>query len=206
MEDNEWIRMSGRLLKMVILIGIALWGKYTMGKRNKRLQHFHDAFESGDYEGGLWHLDKYIETHPKDDVAFCYKGLTYGQLGDSKSAEAAFLQAISIKRKSERAHYNLGIIYYSQGQFDKAMEHFVVAKRKMRNHAKLHYYIGMCFVGKEKNDDALKMLKKALSYEKSNKDYIYYGYFMYYQKNNDYANMDLYRSKIVNKDEYFNAE
>lgn len=204
MEWDELSKVSIKLIRLSIVIGIALWGRYRISKRNKALQRFHYAFDSDDFEGSLWHLNKYIEAHPKDDIAFYYKGAALLGLDEPDLAEAAFRHALELNKKCEYAHFGLGQIYSDKNLDDQALKHFKQAKPKMKKYALLYYHMGLCEMVLGNTNQALRSLKRALAYEKSDKDYIRYGLYCFYKEQEDLDNAMKYRSEIVDKEKYFN--
>lgn len=36
-------------------------------KRAFELKRFHEEWEKGDFDNCLWHINKYIDSHPKDE-------------------------------------------------------------------------------------------------------------------------------------------
>ncbi len=72
-------------------------------------------------------LAKAIADAPVDDAAinddrYTAMGMLAMRAGDSETAAANFLRAISVNKNSAIAYVNLGNVYYQNGQFNKALE------------------------------------------------------------------------------------
>lgn len=107
--------------------------KYKDKKRSKALARFEELLELKNFESALWHLEKYIEDKPKDDVAYLYKGLMYREMEKSEDAIEALNKSLELKKKNYRANKILGDIYSDNNQKELSIKYYDEALKIEKN-------------------------------------------------------------------------
>ena len=107
--------------------------KYKDKKRSKALARFEELLELKNYESALWHLEKYIEDKPKDDVAYLYKGIIYKEMGSPEDAVEALNKSLELKKKNYRANKILGDIYSDNNQKELSIKYYDEAIKIEKN-------------------------------------------------------------------------
>ena len=73
-------------------------------------------------------------------------------------------------------YFNEGNKFYNGKDYEKAIDCYMKAIIQNINIACSYYNIGVCFIKLKKFDDAIDMLKKAISLQKESKYFINLGY------------------------------
>jgi tetratricopeptide (TPR) repeat protein len=81
-----------------------------------------------------------------DDDRYTALGMLAMRDGDSETAAANFLRAISINKTSAIAYVNLGNVYYQNGQFNKALEGYRKAEEVDSSDAVSQYNLAQAYI------------------------------------------------------------
>jgi Flp pilus assembly protein TadD len=87
-------------------------------------------------EEGIEQLHRVIEQVPDVTAPYIDLGIAYGRLGDTESAETAFLDALELTPDHPIAHNELGIVYRRTGRFEEARASY---ERAIEIHPSFHY-------------------------------------------------------------------
>jgi tetratricopeptide (TPR) repeat protein len=68
-------------------------------------------------------LQGYIVEHEKDDIAQCFLGCAFADVGKYLGAQEAFEAALRANPENLDAHVNLGLMFFSQQKFDSSLKH-----------------------------------------------------------------------------------
>ncbi|MBI3218583.1 MAG: hypothetical protein HYZ44_03660 [Bacteroidetes bacterium] len=90
----------------------------------KSFSYFNRAiarWKSGDIKGGITDFTASLELKPKDEFAFCYRGMCYREMGDTLKAVIDFDKAIALKPKDP-------FIYFQRANIRFRMRKYLEAK------------------------------------------------------------------------------
>ncbi|BAV33886.1 hypothetical protein SCL_1581 [Sulfuricaulis limicola] len=101
------------------------------------------SVETGDAEGALASLDRYLALHPHDAGMLHLKGQQLARLGKLRDAERAFFQAA--ERTGEAAmHHDLGLCRQLQGNLPGAIQAYREAIRRGHDHPRTRLWLAQC--------------------------------------------------------------
>lgn len=88
-----------------------------------------EAFQVGDWDAAVRHLESATKDDPDDAYAFSFLGAAYAQQGRQNLAIEAFKRTVELDPDSARAHYNLaqaceaaGVLTEAWLEYRKALE------------------------------------------------------------------------------------
>lgn len=87
-------------------------------------------------------------------------GLAYQGLGDSKEAEAHFLEAIKLNKNFFLPHMNLGRIYAERNETGKAEPLLIQAMKVCGDCSEPRYVLGKIYLKTNRSDEAVKLFKQ----------------------------------------------
>jgi Flp pilus assembly protein TadD len=150
--------------RYVILVILAIAGVYIAQSiftdRNKaELERVAQIYFNGDVDTALIEINKYLDTYPKDDLAWTIKGNMLADKDLDKEAKEAYEKSLSLNPENFQATNALGVIYRKEGDYDTAMEFYRKALELKPGYAQA--YSSMAVIELKRNHDT-----KALEYAK----------------------------------------
>ncbi|MFQ5589515.1 MAG: trypsin-like peptidase domain-containing protein, partial [Nitrospiria bacterium] len=83
------------------------------------------AYDQGDWETALWHLDKATNNNPDEAEAFFKRGVIFQRMEKIDEAISNYREVVRIDRKHFKAHYNLANLYsYEKADTVQAVFHY----------------------------------------------------------------------------------
>jgi tetratricopeptide (TPR) repeat protein len=115
------------------------------------------------YKVAIDDFRKAVELNSDYAEAYYNLGVSYGDLGEIKSAKMAYKNALRINHNYPTAQNNLGQILFTQGEFKESISHFESAFEFKPDFAEAYYNLGNAYLSMEDLHNAIKLLKKAIS-------------------------------------------
>ncbi len=173
MTEVELMKIGKVVVKLGIFIIPTIYYKALGTKRAKALERFQSAFDHEDNETALWHIDKYIEDHPKDFGGYLYKGIVLKELKNLEEAAEQLSIAIERRHKVHDAHKLLADCLLELGRFKEAEASYKEAIRIDKKRLPAHFNKGINYMHQEQYESAIKAFQYVLKKEKGDKTYIY---------------------------------
>jgi tetratricopeptide (TPR) repeat protein len=103
-----------------------------------------------------------IKVTQDNYIAYCGRGVAYGELGRYQDAIEAYQQAIRIKPDYAEVHSGLGNAYGKLGRNKDAIESYKQAIRIKPDLADAHYNLGVTYGKLGRHQDAIEAFKQAI--------------------------------------------
>ncbi|HLV36764.1 MAG TPA: tetratricopeptide repeat protein [Spirillospora sp.] len=120
------------------------------------------AFDKGDYDQAIDHLDKAIDLLPSQPEYHAARGYIYLRDGVRDKAETEFDEALRLHEFELLAHYGRGVLAYRDKNWEDAETFFSRALAVDPERPETLYYLALVFHRQRKNDAALDLMQKAL--------------------------------------------
>ncbi|MBZ0301780.1 MAG: tetratricopeptide repeat protein [Anaerolineae bacterium] len=120
------------------------------------------AFDKGDYDQAVDHLNKAIDLLPTKPEYYATRGYVYLRDGVREKAEADFDAALKRHEFEMLAHYGRGVLAYKDRNWEDAETFFSRALAVDPERAETLYYLALVYHRLKKNAAALDLMKKAL--------------------------------------------
>ncbi|GEM_PF-1452101 len=112
----------------------------------------------GKKQEALEKIRQAIEIEPKNSTALHLAGQTYISLGDKRSAERLWKDAIAAQADYLYPYLSLGVMYYGEGNFT-AGESILSQAREMYNTSNVVGLLALNKIGLKKNAEAIEMIE-----------------------------------------------
>lgn len=142
--------------------------------RNEKLVRYYQAMESEDHEGALWHIEKYLEQHPKDYTAMAIKGKLFIDTGRKKEGVAILNRLRNKSKEPGEIYYLLALHYhYNEEDYAYAVSCYLNAINHSKRDAYVYTDLGKAYLKQGNVQSAKKALNRALNMQSGNKGDIY---------------------------------
>ena len=190
-------------LALLVLIGCDSVTKTGQFDR-RRLDQIAMIFDQGDTPKAVVQLEEYVETFPKDDLAWTILGHAYREIDRLDESEKAYVTALKLDSKQLQATTGLGILHRTRGDYDAAMKAYERALKIDPNYAQAYSSIVTIALKRYDDEKALEYAKKG--YELDSTDpVIASNLAVAYHYNNDFENRDKY-TRIAEELGYRNVD
>ncbi|CAN7001066.1 unnamed protein product [Brassica rapa subsp. trilocularis] len=115
-----------------------------------------------DHEAALKMFRRAIQLNDRFTYAHTLCGHELAALEDFEEAEKCYRKALSIDTRHYNAWYGLGMTYLHQEKFEFAQHQFQVALQINPRSSVIMCYFGIALHESKRNDEALKMMEKAI--------------------------------------------
>ncbi len=95
------------------------------------------AFQSGQFEPALTHIDRAIARFPKEASFYLLRGRILHEMSRVDQARECFAKAAELDPRKPEPHYFLGIVYQRWRQYEDALGQYAIAAKLDPN--KLHF-------------------------------------------------------------------
>ncbi|TWU50316.1 TPR repeat-containing protein YrrB [Candidatus Brocadiaceae bacterium B188] len=119
--------------------------------------------ENGNIKASLQDVNRAIEFHCNDAVAFCNRGVLYEKMHDPDRALDDYNKAVALNPDYAPVYYNRGSVYASKEMFDKAIMDYSKAIALYPNSILSYYNRGMVFKMIGRGDLSIGDLTSAIS-------------------------------------------
>ncbi|MEJ8755402.1 tetratricopeptide repeat protein [Pontibacter sp. H259] len=120
------------------------------------------------YDEARLQLEKVIKQLPKDAITWFYKGQFYQAIQKPDSALWSYRTALELADTLQNAHYNAGVILYSQGDNAGAISHFEKANEAYKNNIKYITLLAGAYERTGQNINALEQYQRLLASQPGN--------------------------------------
>ena len=120
------------------------------------------AFDKGDYDQAIDHLNKAIDLLPSNPEYHSARGYIYLRDGIREKAEADFDAALKMHEFEMLAHYGRGMIAYKERNWEDAETFFSRALAVNPDRPETMYYLALVYHRQKNNAAALALMQKAL--------------------------------------------
>lgn len=132
------------------------------GKAAKEFQRSQTAFEKGDMQGSIEHLEKAIRIYPDYSEAHINLGARYNVLQQQERAAAEFRKAIEIEPNSSMAHYDLSLSLFLLRRYVEAENAARRAVELAPHYLRARYALGLILTATGRvTPEALESLRLA---------------------------------------------
>ncbi|KFK38984.1 hypothetical protein AALP_AA3G185000 [Arabis alpina] len=115
-----------------------------------------------DHETALKNFQRAIQLNERFTYAHTLCGHEYAALEEFEDAERCYRRALSIDTRHYNAWYGLGMAYLHQEKYEFAQHQFQQALRINPRSSVIMCYSGIALQKSKRNDEALKMIEKAI--------------------------------------------
>ncbi|HHT9109862.1 MAG TPA: tetratricopeptide repeat protein [Candidatus Brocadiaceae bacterium] len=119
--------------------------------------------ERGNIDAALKDVNRAIELHGNDAVAFCDRGVIYEKMEDEERALEDYDKAIALNPDYAPTYYNRGSVYAALETFDKAIMDYSKAISLDSNAILSYYNRGVAFEMIGREDLAIEDMNKTIS-------------------------------------------
>ncbi len=121
------------------------------------------AFDKGDYDQAVDHLNKAIDLLPYNPEYQAARGYIFLRDGVREKAEADFESALKLHEFEMLAHYGRGMMAYKDKNWEDAETYFSRALAVDPERAETLYYMALVAHRQRRNSAALALMQKALA-------------------------------------------
>lgn len=121
------------------------------------------AFDKGDYDQAIDHLNKAIDLLPTQPEYHAARGYIYLRDGVNDKAQDDFDAALKYHEFEMLAHYGRGMMAYKDKNWEDAETFFSRALAVDPERAETMYYLALVYHRQKKNAAALALMQKALA-------------------------------------------
>jgi tetratricopeptide (TPR) repeat protein len=132
------------------------------------------AFDSGEFDDALKHLDRALEINPDDDEGWYNRGIALDDLGRYEEAIASYDRAIEIKPDDDGAWNNRGNALDELGRFDEAIASYDRAIEINPNDDQIWNNRGSALIRLKRYNEAIASYDRAIEI-KPDKDQAWYN-------------------------------
>jgi len=125
------------------------------------------AYDDGDYQAALAHLQTTVRLEPEHPHAHFYLGVTLSRLGATQEAIAAFEQALTLDATLRHVHYHLGLAYFQEARYPAALTQLTLAAAADPGQASTQLYLGYTQHLLGHSQEALPFLQEAMRLDAS---------------------------------------
>jgi tetratricopeptide (TPR) repeat protein len=125
------------------------------------------VYEGGDVHGAIQQLTAYLETYPRDDLAFTILGNAHEDLNQDDEARAAYDRALSLNPRRFQAINGLGVLHRKRGDDDAAMQAYRRALAIAPDYAPAYSSMTVVALRLHRDADALEYAKKGYELDAS---------------------------------------
>ena len=158
-----------RLIAFMLAVSLLVPGcALNQAAKNKSLYHYQmgqSFYAENNFTGALVEFSEAEKLTPKDPVLLNDLGLTYFRKGRFDLAEVKYLKAIKIKSDFSEARNNLGVNYLEMKRWDDAIDQFKTVQDDIfyQGQEATAINLGLAYLGKGDNQQALVLLRAAVS-------------------------------------------
>jgi len=158
-----------RLIVFMLAVSLLVPGcALNQAAKNKSLYHYQmgqSFYAESNFTGALVEFSEAEKLTPKDPVLLNDLGLTYFRKGRYDLAEVKYLKAIQIKSDFSEARNNLGVNYLEMKRWDDAIVQFKTVQDDIfyQGQEAAAINLGLAYLGKGDNQQALVLLRAAVS-------------------------------------------
>lgn len=172
-------------------------------KRNEKLVRYYKAMASEDYEGALWHIEKYLEQHPKDHTAMAFKGKLFIDTGRKKEGVAILNRLRNKSKEPGEIYYLLALHYhYNEEDYAYAVSCYLNAINHSKKDANVYTDLGKAYLKKGDVQNAKKALTRALNMQSGNKEETYAALWDLHRQLGDVDKMNRYKMMLSDPQKY----
>jgi tetratricopeptide (TPR) repeat protein len=121
---------------------------------------------TGEYEQAVVHLDRVVESNPRNGEAFELLARACSSLGRPADAESAFRKAVNLRPSDWTIYKQLGLFYANQSRFDDAIENLRTVTQLSPDNAQGYVNLGVVLYQAGRLDEARQMFEISLGYER----------------------------------------
>lgn len=121
-----------------------------------------------DHETALKNFQRATHLNPRFTYAYTLCGHEYVLLEDFENGLKSYQSALRIDARHYNAWYGLGMIYLRQERLEFSEHHFSMAFQINPSSSVIMCYLGIAFHGLKRNEEALKMMDRAILADKKN--------------------------------------
>ena len=158
-----------RLTYLLIVLSLLVSGcALNQAAKNKSLYHYQmgqSFYAENNFTGALVEFSEAEKLTPRDPGLLNDLGLTYFRKGRYDLAELKYLRALELKPGFSEARNNLGVNYLEMKRWDDAISQFKTVQDDIfyQGQENTAINLGLAYLGKGDNQQALSLLRAAVS-------------------------------------------
>lgn len=128
-----------------------------------------EQYEKGNYKIAEIAFERAIEQGISEDImvyVYSYLGHCHLELGEFEQAEGQYRLALLTGKEPAMCNTNLGIFYRERGEYEKAEVCYLAALDADSEYGPVLASLGILYAVEGKNDEAIRLLEKAIGSEK----------------------------------------